>query len=161
MITPTRLSSTIAVLLAALCIISTAFGIEDTPENRIREAERYLKATPPEEMFSDIAEQMAKNMLESQRESFKNLMTKHLDVPAFTKAMKDSMVKHFSAEELKALADFYGSEVGKSAMKKFGVYMADVMPTIQGEVMKAQAKANREQAEQGGAGQPATRSESE
>ena len=48
-------------------------------------------------------------------------------------------------QELKALADFYGSAVGKSAMKKFGTYMADVMPDIQAEMIKAQAKANREE----------------
>ena len=50
------------------------------------------------------------------------------------------MVKHFTTEELKALADFYGSPVGKSAMQKFGAYMADIMPVMQAEIMKAQAK---------------------
>jgi hypothetical protein len=53
------------------------------------------------------------------------------------------MVKHFTTEELKALADFYGSPVGKSAMQKFGAYMADLMPIIQAEMMKAQAKLSR------------------
>jgi hypothetical protein len=38
------------------------------------------------------------------------------------------------------LADFYGSPVGKSAMKKFGAYMADIMPVVQAEIMKAAAK---------------------
>ncbi len=147
----------IAVLFAALSAISTAFGIEDTPNNRLLEAERYLLATPPQEMFSDMAEQMAKNMAEPEREAFRTMMTKHLDVPKLTEAMKEAMVKHFTAEELKALADFYGSEVGKSAMKKFGTYMSEVMPAIQAEVLKAQTKANREQAESGGGGQPATR----
>jgi hypothetical protein len=41
------------------------------------------------------------------------------------------------------LADFYGSPVGKSAMQKFGAYMADVMPAIQAEMLKAQAKMNQ------------------
>ena len=63
-------------------------------------------------------------------------------MPAVEKAMKKSLIKHFTADELKALADFYGSPVGKSAMKKFGAYMADVMPAIQTEMMKAQAKAS-------------------
>ena len=152
-----RLYLPIVALFAALCVTTTASGIEDTPDNRLREAERYLMATAPEEMFADMAEQMANNMAESERESFKALMTKHLDVPGVTNTMKEAMVKHFTAEELKALADFYGSAVGKSAMKKIGVYMAEVMPTIQGEIMKPQAKANREKAEQGGGGQPATR----
>ncbi|MEM9479132.1 MAG: DUF2059 domain-containing protein [Verrucomicrobiota bacterium] len=135
-------------LCATVLTLSTAVAIEDTPENRKVQADRYLKATPPEEMFADMAEQMAKGFPEDERESFKSLLTKHLDIPALSQAMKDSMVKHFTAKELKALADFYGSEVGKSAMKKFGVYMADVMPAIQGEVMKAQAKASEEQAGQ-------------
>ena len=46
--------------------------------------------------------------------------------------------------ELKALADFYGSPVGKAAMKKQAAYMADAMPIIQMEVAKAQLKARRE-----------------
>jgi hypothetical protein len=41
------------------------------------------------------------------------------------------------------LADFYGSPVGKSAMQKFGTYMADIMPTMEAEIMKAQAKVNQ------------------
>jgi hypothetical protein len=39
-----------------------------------------------------------------------------------------------------ALADFYGSPVGKSAMQKFGAYMADIMPVVQAEIVKAAAK---------------------
>ena len=70
-------------------------------------------------------------------------MTSQLDVPAITKAMTDAMVKHFTSEELKALADFYGSPVGKSAKQKFGAYMSDLMPTIQAEMMKPEVKANQ------------------
>jgi hypothetical protein len=86
---------------------------------------------------------MAANLPPDQREQFKKLMTSQLDIAALTKAMIDSMVKHFTTDELKALADFYGSPVGKSAMQKFGAYMADIMPTIETEIMKAQAKANQ------------------
>ncbi len=90
-----------------------------------------------------MADKMAANLPPDQREQFKKLMTSQLDIAALTKAMIDSMVKHFTTEELKALADFYGSPVGKSAMQKFGAYMADIMPTIEAEIMKAQAKANQ------------------
>ncbi len=87
-----------------------------------------------------MAEKMAANLPPDQREQFKKLMTSQLDIAALTKAMIDSMVKHFTTEELKALADFYGSPVGKSAMQKFGAYMADIMPVMEAEIMKAQAK---------------------
>jgi hypothetical protein len=41
-----------------------------------------------------------------------------------------------------ALAAFYGSPLGKSAMQKLGAYMADIMPVVQVEIMKAAAKVN-------------------
>jgi hypothetical protein len=90
-----------------------------------------------------MADKMTANLPPDQREQFKRMMTSQLDMAALTKAMTDSMVKHFTTEELKALADFYGSPVGKSAMQKFGAYMADIMPTMQSEIMKAQVKLNQ------------------
>ena len=93
-------------------------------------------------MFEDVADKMAANLPADQRDQFKRVMTTQLDIPALSKAMMDSMVKNFTTEELKALADFYGSPIGKSAMQKFGAYMADVMPVVQAEIMKAAAKMN-------------------
>lgn len=134
-----------ALILSVILLTIPARAQNDSTADREREADRYLKATPPKEMFEDLAEQMAKNLSATEREKFKALLLKHLDIPALTQAMKSAMVKNFTAQELKALADFYGSPVGKSAMKKFGTYMADVMPDIQAEMIKAQAKANREE----------------
>jgi hypothetical protein len=124
---------------------SAAFVLSatDTPETRRHEAERYLQATPAKALFEDMADKMAANIPPEQRDAFKRMMTTQLDIAALTKAMTDAMVKHFTTEELKALADFYGSPVGKSAMQKFGAYMADVMPTLEAEIMKAQAKLNQ------------------
>jgi uncharacterized protein DUF2059 len=120
-----------------------ALSAPDTPETRRKEAERYLQATPPKGLFEDMADKMSANLPPDQRDQFKKLMTSQLDIAALTKAMLDAMVKEFTTEELKALADFYGSPVGKSAMQKFGVYMADIMPTVEAEIMKAQAKLNQ------------------
>ena len=115
-----------------------AFSATDTPETRRHETERYLQASPPKAMFEDIADKIAGNLLPDQRDQFKQIMTADLDIPALTKA-----IKHFTTEELKALAGFYGSPGGKSAMQKFGAYMAEVMPTVQAEIIKAQAKLNQ------------------
>lgn len=141
------------VLIATLCCLTNLSNLlaqapPDTPENRRKEAERYLRATPPKDLFADVADKMAVNVPPEQREKFKASLTSSLDVDALTKAMSDAMVKHFTTEELKALADFYGSPVGKSAMKKFGSYMAEVMPALQAEIMKAQAKAQGAKPEQ-------------
>ena len=112
----------------------------DTPETRRKEAERYLQVSPPKALFEDMGDKMAETLPADQREQFKKLMTTEVDIAALSKAMTDAMVKNFTTEELKALADFYGSPVGKSAMKKFGAYMADIMPVVQAEIMKAAAK---------------------
>ena len=135
-------------LLFAICLPSTLLvAAADTPESRRRQAERYLQASPPKAMFEDMADKLAANLPPESRAQFKEMMTSQLDIPALTKAMTDALVKHFTTDELKALADFYESPVGKSAMKKFGAYMADLMPVIQAEIMKAQAKANQSPAQ--------------
>jgi hypothetical protein len=133
------------VVVVLTLVISSTFvrATGDTPETRRHEAERYLQATPAKALFEDMADKMAANLPREQRDQFKRMMTTQLDIAALTKAMSDAMVKHFTTEELKALADFYGSPVGKSAMQKFGAYMADIMPTLEAEIIKAQAKLNQ------------------
>jgi hypothetical protein len=130
---------TLITLFASAAFVLSA---TDTPETRRREAERYLQASSPKAMFEDVAEKMAANLPADQREQFKKTMTTQLDIAALSKAMTDAMVKNFTTDELKALADFYGSPIGKSAMQKFGAYMADIMPVVQTEIMKAAAKMN-------------------
>jgi hypothetical protein len=122
-----------------------ALAIDDTPENRAKEADRYFVAAAPKEMLDEMTTQMAVAVPDSEKEQFKKLLTKHFNYESFVKSMKDAMVRHFTATELSALADFYSSEVGKSAMKKMGGYTAEIMPVIQTEILKAQQKALNEQ----------------
>ena len=134
------------VTLTLVTLLTSAASVlcaTDSPETRRHEAERYLQANPPKAVFADMADKMAANLPPDQREQFKRVMTTQLDVAALTKAMTDAMVKEFTTEELKALADFYSSPVGKSAMQKFGAYMADIMPAMQAEILKASAKLNQ------------------
>jgi len=129
-------------LVLTVCTWSPVFSAGDTPETRRKEAERYLQVSPPKALFEDMADKMAPTLPADQREQFKKLMTTQVDVAALSKAMTDALVKNFTTDELKALADFYGSPIGKSAMQKFGAYMADIMPVVQAEMMKAAAKMN-------------------
>src|SRR5256714_14979102 len=131
------------IIIAAVSLFASGifvFSENDTPETRRREAERYLQVSPPKALFEDMADKMAANIPPDQREQFKRVMTTQLDIAALTKAMMDAMVKTFTTDELKALADFYGSPVGKSAMQKFGTYMADIMPVLQAEIIKTSGK---------------------
>lgn len=112
----------------------------DTLENRTREADRYIQTTPPEGLMYDMAEKMSANIPAEQRDIFKAMLTKNFDIGALTAIMRVAMVKHFSADELSALADFYGSPVGRSAISKLGPYMAEVMPAVQAEMVNAMQK---------------------
>jgi hypothetical protein len=125
-----------------------ALALEDTPENREREASRYLKITPPEELLADMTDKLAATLPEEQRAGFIDMMTKHLDMAHVTGAMREGMVKTFSADELQALADFYSSPVAKSAIAKMGTYMAEVMPVLMTELQAAAAKAQLGQSQQ-------------
>jgi hypothetical protein len=139
---PTMKQKILVLTVLIVCAWSPVFSAPDTPETRRKEAERYLQVSPPKALFADIADRMAETLPADQREQFKKMMTTQVDIAALSKAMTDAMVKNFTTEELKALADFYGSPVGKSAMQKFSAYMADIMPVVQAEIMKAAAKMN-------------------
>ena len=128
----------------APAVFVPALALDDMPQNREQQADRYLEAVPPQSMMNDMSSKMAETLPEEQRDEFKTLLQKHLDMTRIAEAIKAAMVKTFNAEELKALADFYGSEVGKSAMGKMGTYMAEVMPATMKEVQAALVKAQRD-----------------
>jgi Uncharacterized protein conserved in bacteria (DUF2059) len=134
-------------LVFSLCVTNASADvkpIKDTTQNRIAEANRYLSVMPPKDMLIDMVQKMSIQIPVEKRQLFTDLMTKHLDLSKFTSIVRDSMVKNFTAEELQALANFYGSPIGRSAMKKFGQYMADAMPHIQSLMIDAFQKAKAE-----------------
>ena len=98
----------------------TACALDDTAENRSQQAGRYLKTVSPKKMLEKMLEKMAVKLPPDQRAIFKDLMTKHFNSNALEKVMVAGLLKHFTAEELRALADFHESSVGHSAMENFG-----------------------------------------
>lgn len=135
---------TFTLLLLLTLSTTTAFAMEDTMENRTREADRYISVTPPRELLRNVAEEVALNYPPEKRETFLKIITEYFDLEAVSASMKETMVKVFTADELAALADFYGSPEGISTMKKMGAYMAEIMPIVQAETLKAISRANRE-----------------
>lgn len=126
-------------VLGVLLIVSAgvALGVEDTPENRAAEAERYMEVSAPQQMLDEVVTQMSAMMPEESRAEFVDVMTRKLDFEAIEKAMVDAMTRIFTADELRALADFHSSPVGQSAQRKMGRYMAAVMPVMRDEVFRA------------------------
>jgi hypothetical protein len=133
-----RTAVRIGVVAAVLIVIaSVVFALEDTPENREEQAERYLQALPSKTIIDDYLEKVIVNLPEDKRDDFLGVFAEIVNKDTVTQFTKTLMTKHFTADELEALADFYGSPVGQSAMKKFGAYMADITPYLQSIMEKA------------------------
>jgi len=137
--------------LLFIIVTNPSFSLEDTESNRIEQAERYLASTPPAELMEDVAKNISKTMPPKQGQELEDILLNHLDINVLSDVMKAAMVKNFTANELEALADFYEKPLGKSAMKKMGLYMADVMPTVQTLILAAVGEMEKAKAAEGGA----------
>jgi len=126
------------VMIAVSPYVVMAGDLPDTYGNRLAAAERYLQVASMKDMMRDLIVETAKNLPEKVRGVYVSLMNEHIRVEILERAALASMAKHFTVDELNALAEFYGSNEGRSAMKKFGAYMGDVMPVIQQEMGRVQ-----------------------
>ena len=111
-------------------------ALEDTKANRTIHAERYLKEFSLADMMGGTWEQMFKYppfsiWSDKQKQNFTDRMTAMLTSAEYTKILLDGMLNTFTADELKAFADFYASKHGKSSMKKMNLLMANMMPKLQ------------------------------
>jgi hypothetical protein len=134
------------IILIVLLAVPWAFGqqVADTPANRLAAAKRYLQAVPPAEMVADTVDRVAAQLPEERREEFKKALTKVVSSERIEALTLQAVTKHFTVKEINALAAFYGSPEGRSITKKFGDYMADVMPAIQEELAGAMEEIHKE-----------------
>ena len=108
---------------------------DDTKEARIQAAERYLAAVPISQLLEDTFREMSKSLPEAIREGFIAQMRIVVRADILEAATRASLIRHFTVDELNTMTEFYSSPHGASAMRKFGAYMADVMPAVQEEMI--------------------------
>ena len=108
-------------------------GPPDTLENRRIAAERYLTAASPAEIIADGIRELAALRPVAQREEAARRMHELVQPDRMASIMMEALVKRFTAQELEALAGFYGSDIGRSIIRKFGAYNADIWPQIRAE----------------------------
>jgi hypothetical protein len=133
--TPLR-SIPLALLLSSACIGIPAQA-QDTMDTRQVAMQRYLRAVPMAKVMEDTYAEMAKQVPPEKRMEFIAAMRKVVRVDKIEEIAKRSMLNTFTTDELNALADFYSSKDGASAMKKLGVYMGDIMPPLMQEIERA------------------------
>jgi len=109
----------------------------DTPAARRDAALKYLAAVPSDAMVDEMIDALAKRMPAARRDEFVRLMKKITPLDKIKALTLEGMVKHFTVAAIDALTRFYGSAEGKAILKKFGVYMGEILPGIQAEVLRA------------------------
>lgn len=122
---------------AAFCSAVFADEVPDNYDNRVIAAQRYFSSVSMQDMIRDATDEIVKTLPESMRTAYKATMLKSVDINMLEQLTRKTMVKNLTAKELNALADFYGSEAGRSSIKKFGVCMAEIMPVLQQEMIRA------------------------
>lgn len=134
----------VVLVLLAMPMFTWADDAADTPASREAAAERYAKAVDMGDLLGQMVDTMSRNIPPETRGVFESAMKKHLRIDMIEAASKAALVKHMSTEELDALADFYSSPVGKSAMSKMAIYTAELQPLMVAEVQRAVAEAIKE-----------------
>lgn len=135
------------ITLAAVAIIllsAIAWALDDTQENRSREADRYFIKYPLQTRLQQPIEESAHSLPAGVRQKYRDLVVMNFDITTLEKAMKDSMIKHFTADELKALADSDDPAVRKSIVQKSDAYMSEVERAFGVGEEEALAKASPE-----------------
>lgn len=99
--------------------------------------DRYLRAVPMAKMMDDTYAEIAKQLPQDKRAQFLADMHSLIKIERLEQLARSAMIKTFTVEELNALADFYSSPNGASAMAKYGTYMGEIMPPLMQEVQRA------------------------
>ena len=126
-----------ALLLSLSCAVLAPALAQSDEASKQAAAERYLRAVPMSKMMEDSYAQMAKTLPADQRARFVAEMRAVVKIDRMEQIAQAAMVKTFSLEEITALADFYSSPHGASAMAKFGVYMGEIMPALMQEMERS------------------------
>ncbi|NOZ25115.1 MAG: DUF2059 domain-containing protein [Nitrospirae bacterium] len=139
-----RIVTVIVLLVFGLSLSVLAAESDKSNDARVKAARRYMQVTPMNRMIEGSISAIAQRVPPDRRKEFMSYVEGLMRVDVLEKIALDSLVKTFTAEELNALADFYGSPVGRSIMNKYGAYMADIMPALQQEIVRALGKAREE-----------------
>lgn len=97
----------------------------------------YLKLLPV-----DISRKIA---LDGMPNELRPTAEKVLTVAFFEEMVVKALEKHYTPEEIVAMADFFGSDVGKKAMMKYGDFLVEVSGAIQKKMNTVSSGVSRSQ----------------
>lgn len=124
-----------AVLVVCVSVVGTATAQTATPDGEaVKAAERLLRVQSPAALLDDMTTKLAPTLPPDQRDGFVTRMRDPALLEALIKYMREAMIRNLTADEMNAMADFYSTPAGRSAMAKFGSDMADLQPRLMQEI---------------------------
>jgi len=146
-VSPSLLALTLALALGAITGLSPtgASAMPDTPTNRRAQAIEYERAVPVERMLDASIAQMAALLPPEHRAPFTENARQEINPEPLRGIMLESLTETFSADELAAMAAFFGSDEGRSVATKMTRYMHRVMPPMLEQVQAAATRYAKEQ----------------
>jgi len=125
------------ILVASLFIVMvTPLQAEDATSLKIDAAERYMRVANLGAIWESMVSEHAATLPEPERTEYLQSPQSKINIEKFEAILLDGLIEVFTAEELNALADFYGSEAGQSALAKFGKFSAYINPRIENIVVE-------------------------
>ena len=116
---------------------SIAVAETDTPEARARLVDEYFTYLPMSKMLDEIVQEVSKQVPEAKRQEFVDTLTKNMRLDVIETAARQSIAKHLTVSELEVFVAFIKKPEARSAMDKMKYYMADLLPVIQQEIVRA------------------------
>jgi len=117
--------------------LASALALEDSPYNRRTQAERYEAALPVADTLETNVLRVARVLPREHRQGFIDFAMLNLDRARIRSTVLVVLAETFTADELRAMADFYGSRVGRSVAEKMALYAERITPLIMMTVQDA------------------------
>jgi hypothetical protein len=119
------------VLITGFALAPLAQAQDDDMTKRLEAAAAYERTTPTDQMMDSMFIEMKKSPQLNLTDEDIEIAKASINQEELRTFVIQAMAKNFTEAELKSLTAFYGSIEGQSILKKFPVYLADIMPYVQ------------------------------
>ena len=120
-------------------IYSPAFGqtpIGDSDAERIAEARKLYTVMDLPALVDGLVEKAVSSGSGADKDSLRAFIQREIRWPYLEEMIVGALVKNFTASEIRALAEFQGNPAGKSSLKGYPAYLAEVGAPLQAEIQR-------------------------
>ena len=123
-------------VLAGAC--RTAVPASPAMAAKERHADALMAIVPPEIMIAQLARPYAAAYTRPEKQTQAHAaFMRNLDATELRRVIREALLRHFNAAELRALAAFYATPEGRACMAKSAAFAAEVVPACAHEATQA------------------------